>query len=158
MKIEDCIYQYNDLIGSIVRLKNLPANNIGEVLSCKRVRYTIKDILFRVDSYVAATTLLEFKEIPGKYFSLYGSLIDTIFEFKNLDSICGQILAGDSLCGHNTTSVPDQSGSGIKFIDDEENVIDSGYVYINKSRISTFEGDNNETINIITVDPDGGGF
>ena len=72
MKIEDCIYQYNDLIGSIVRLKNLPANNIGEVLSCKRVRYTIKDILFRVDSYGAATTLLEFKEIPGKYFSLYG--------------------------------------------------------------------------------------
>lgn len=152
MKIEDSIYRIGDMIGSLVRLRNLPINNVGEVLKCKKIRYTIKDVLFRVDRLGVTTTLFEFEELPGRYFNPYGTTIEYINMFKNSDAMCGKFMCGDALCGYNVSTTPDGS---ISIIDDFGNIIKDRYVYFENTDVEDPSTDPDNITNM-TVNIDGG--
>lgn len=150
--IVDRIYSYDDVVGSIVHLRNIPINMIGECSKIKNVRYTVKQVYFRIDSLGVMNTLLEFKEIPGKLFSPRGTTFEYVNVFKNLDAVCGKFLVGDALCGHGTST--NLRGS-INIIDENGTIISDRYVFIENSDVEdpTTDPDN---ITNIKVNVDGG--
>lgn len=123
-------WEYTQLLNARVRIKSLPVSNFFCNMSSATDLYTINDIYFRVSLDGKVISLIELRELPGKFFTWKDLEIVEINITSVTRPICGTFNCGRAICGYKVS--PDASfGSGIgsiAVVDENGNVITNRYV------------------------------
>jgi hypothetical protein len=152
-RIKSGIYPYSLIRGSKVEFIKFPINMLCELRSINKTEFTVRDIYCKITALGNFCMLVELEELPGKLFSPKILVSNGVKDYcKNTKSLCGRFLCGQALVGKG---VDKTSNGGIKFVDNEGNVLEGDrYIHFNNSRIDNIDDD----LSVITVNTNGGKF